>query len=273
MKQFAIYSKYLNAPIYKLYSYERLRYTGDWQSILHSHSYMEILFITDGEGTFKTPEKETHIRKGEIIIINPTSLHTLLSHPTNHLEYAAFSIENTVFMHEKYDKQQDVFIYDFSRDFEELFDVLRVIEREESERRQFWQLAINNETNKLMLFILRNTSLESHLYTPEEKSGPLLAIHRYLTSRYQEDITLEKLSEIFFLNKYYIAHAFKERYGKSIITLLKEIRCNEAEELLKSTDLSISEVATQVGFNSVSYFSSTYKKIKGETPQQTKKTF
>ena len=82
---------------------------------------------------------------------------------------------------------------------------------------------------------------------------------------------MTKLSEIFYLNKYYISHAFKAKYGKSIISELIEIRCNEAEHLLKSTNLSIGDVAVAVGFNSVAHFSNKYKKIKGETPEQTKK--
>jgi transcriptional regulator GlxA family with amidase domain len=75
------------------------------------------------------------------------------------------------------------------------------------------------------------------------------------------------------LNKYYIAHAFQKKYGVSIVKFLNTVRCNEAKKLLETTDLSITEIAISVGFNSSSHFTETYKKIIGETPAQTRKRF
>lgn len=271
MKQFTIFSNALGVYNYTLLAYERSRYMGDWKSILHSHSYMEILFISDGEGFLRIPGKDTHIHKGMIVIINPLTLHTEISHWSNNLEYACFSIGNIIFQQEK-TEHKDVFFFDFSREFETLFDVLRVIEREEVEKKPFWEFAVRNEVNKFLLYILRNTSLISQPYDSNEKPDVISNIHLYLTSRFQDEITLDKLSEIFYLNKYYISHAFKAKYGKSIIAELIEIRCNEAEHLLKSTNMSIGDISANVGFNSVAHFSNTYKKIKGQTPEQAKKS-
>ena len=79
------------------------------------------------------------------------------------------------------------------------------------------------------------------------------------------------LSEHFYLNKFYLAHAFKKKYGVTIMRYLNELRCAEAKRLLESTDLSITQIAICVGYNSSSHFSDSYKKIMGEAPAYTRK--
>jgi len=272
MKQFTIFSNALGFRNYQLWAYERMRYVGDWKSCIHNHSYMEIFFFTDGEGILRTVTKDFSVKKGMVAIVNPLSLHTEISHPVNALEYAVFSINGIYFKQDNNSEEnKEVFIFDYSDDFEKLFDILRIIEREEVEKKMYWQFAVLNEVDKFLLFILRNSSITTHPYDSGKKTDAISNIHLYLTSRYQDEITLEKISKLFYLNKYYISHAFKEKYGKTVFQELMEIRCTEAEHLLNSTNLSISEVAIGVGFNSVSYFSKTYKKIKHETPEQTRK--
>ena len=151
--------------------------------------------------------------------------------------------------------------------------VLEVIEREYVEQAPFWQNAIINEFNNFILFLLRNTQLITLPFDSSAKPNSLSQIHLYLRSRYQENITLDKLARLFFLNKYYIAHAFQKKYSVSIVKFLNMVRCNEAKKLLETTDLSITEIAISVGFNSSSHFTETYKKIIDETPAQTRKRF
>ena len=148
-----------------------------------------------------------------------------------------------------------------------------MIEREYVTKSPFWQYAILNEFNSLMLFLLRNTQLVTLPFDSSAKPNSLSQIHLYLRSRYQENITLDKLSKLFFLNKYYIAHAFLKKYGVSIIKFLNTVRCTEAKKLLEETNMSITQIAISVGYNSSSHFTESYKKIIGETPAQTRKRF
>jgi len=141
------------------------------------------------------------------------------------------------------------------------------------QKRPFWKNAIMNEFNKFMVFILRKKQLLSLPFHSSEQPNTISNIHNFLTSNYQDDITLDKIANLFFLNKYYLAHAYKKKYGVSIIKDLNIIRCNEAKTLLKTTNLPISEIALSVGYNSISHFSGTYKDIIKETPQKTRSNF
>ena len=179
-------------------------------------------------------------------------------------------IKNFTFFKNNQESQKQLFIFDLSNDFEFLFDVIRVIEDEEMQKRPFWQNAIMNEFNKFMVFVLRKNRLISIPNESKVNPNTMGTIHTFLTSQYQEEITLDKLADFFFLNKYYLAHAYKKKYGISIMKDLNIIRCNEAKTLLKTTNLPISEIALSVGFNSISHFSSTYKSIMNESPQKTR---
>ena len=149
--------------------------------------------------------------------------------------------------------------------------MLAVIEREYMEKRPFWQHAISTEFNRFMLFLVRNTQLITVPFDSSAKPNLPSRIQEVLQSRYQENITLETLSEHFYLNKYYLAHAFKKKYGVTIMRYLNELRCLEAKKLLETTDLSITQIAICVGYNSSSHFSDSYKKIIGEAPAHTRK--
>jgi len=64
----------------------------------------------------------------------------------------------------------------------------------------------------------------------------------------------------------YFSRCFYRITGKSFKEYLNLTRINRAEKAILTTDKSVTEIAGDCGFNSVSYFISTYKKLKGVTP-------
>ena len=251
--------------------YDRAEYCEDWKSYEHMHSFTEIFFITDGEGVFHTSEADTPIRKGMIIINTPSVRHTEYSSETHPLSYALFAVDDLTFAMQN--SPAKTFFFDFLSNYDYLFHILAVIEHEYAEQPPLWQNAVLNEFNKLMLFLLRNTQLVTLPFDSSAKPNSLSQIHQFLRSRYPENITLDRIAELYFLNKYYLAHAFQKKYGVPIMKFLNQVRCKEAKTLLETTDLSITEIAISVGYNSSSHFSESYKKIIGETPAQTRKRF
>lgn len=271
MRQFSIPPNQLNnVKTYKLRSYERTEYSKSWKSYEHMHSHTEIFFITNGEGIFHTKEADTPIRRGMIVINTPSVPHTEYSSEARPLSYACFSVDNLSFSLPETSKQK-TFFFDFSTHFDWLFHILAVIEYEQAEKPPFWQLSIVNAFNDFMLFLLRNTQLVALPFDSSVKPNLPSRIQAYLQANYQDNITLDKLSEDFFLNKYYIVHAFKKKYGVSIMQYLNQLRCTDAKRLLENTDLSITEIAISVGYNSSSHFTESYKKIIGEAPTATRK--
>ena len=75
------------------------------------------------------------------------------------------------------------------------------------------------------------------------------------------------------MNKYYLVHAFKEYKGMSPINYLIDRRIQEAQYLLETSNYSIAKIAQAVGFSSQSYFSQVFRKEKGVSPNQYRKSY
>lgn len=99
---------------------------------------------------------------------------------------------------------------------------------------------------------------------------PVQQIHEYLSSNFSEKISLDELAKNFYISKYALCRGFRQEYDEGLWDFLKRIRMEHAQLLLTTTDLKIYEVAEQCGFSDSNYFSSTYKKFYGHTPQQEK---
>lgn len=112
---------------------------------------------------------------------------------------------------------------------------------------------------------------ESSLSWPEADSPEAdMAVERiknYIDDHYQERITRDNIGDIAYYNTAYLAKLFKKRYGKSLGSYILDCRMERAKEMLQTTDLSVSEVALEIGYDNFSYFSRLFKKKTGFAPK------
>lgn len=87
----------------------------------------------------------------------------------------------------------------------------------------------------------------------------------YIKQHYKKDISLEEVSRKADMSLYYFSKLFKNVVGENFIDYLTRIRIEAAKELLYS-DMSIKEVALEVGYRDSNYFSRLFKKCVGITP-------
>jgi two-component system, response regulator YesN len=94
----------------------------------------------------------------------------------------------------------------------------------------------------------------------------------YVQKHYQDSsLTLERMAVELHVTTVYLSRMMKQELGISYIGLLTKMRINKAVDLLKTTDMSIREIADQVGYESQHYFSTTFKKLVGVSPKRFKK--
>lgn len=120
-----------------------------------------------------------------------------------------------------------------------------------------------------------NIKLQKWIYALIDKVQSRQAGHaqadkmkEYIFKHYQEDITLQILSEEFGLTAGYISEIFKEAGDKNFHEFLTEVRIGKAIELLKDKRKKISEIAEQIGYHDTNYFFKVFKKTTGMTPKQ-----
>ena len=100
------------------------------------------------------------------------------------------------------------------------------------------------------------------------KSKMMGEVLRYINQHYCEDITLQQIAGIFFVNIGYLSRRFKEEVGESYISYVTRRRMERAKLLLEDKSLSISEIAAQLSYKDINYFSSLFKKTTGVSPQK-----
>ena len=95
-------------------------------------------------------------------------------------------------------------------------------------------------------------------------------ILEYINSNINKEITIDELSTMFFFNKTYIMKRFKREIGITIHSYINNIRVYNSLLDFKNDNYILS-IALKHGFNSLEYFSETFKKIIGVSPQIYKK--
>ena len=95
----------------------------------------------------------------------------------------------------------------------------------------------------------------------------MIEIMNYVQANYI-DITLDDLAEKFFLSKPYLSKYIKEKSGMTFGDLVKKIRMKKAKALLKSSNMTVENIAMTVGYQNVEHFNRLFKKAYDMTPMQ-----
>lgn len=97
-------------------------------------------------------------------------------------------------------------------------------------------------------------------------------IKAYIETHYFEDLSLNDMSQKFYINKSYLSALFKKRIGQTFVDYLTSVRINKASELLSNNrKYKVYEIAKLVGYTDEKYFSKLFKKIKGMNPEEYRK--
>ena len=105
----------------------------------------------------------------------------------------------------------------------------------------------------------------------DKSPSELNSILKYLSESHG-DITLDKIAFRLGRSRSYVSHLFKKKTGKSIRAYSNDLKLFFAQNLLKSGDMSVTEIALETGFEDTSYFIRLFREKYGVTPHKYKKT-
>ncbi len=94
----------------------------------------------------------------------------------------------------------------------------------------------------------------------------LLDVRRYIEQHHTEKLTLDSLSERFFISKYHLLREYQRLFGSSIINDLNTKRLSHAKSLLRFSNESVENIALACGFQNASYFIKVFKRYENLTP-------
>lgn len=246
---------------------------------LHTHDYYEFYFFLEGDVSIQIGEKLFPVRHGDIMLIPPHHSHcTIIRNKETPYRRYVFWISQEYCNHLLQSSPDYAYImqyvatekhYIFHTDqvaFNAIQSkILRLLEELRTEK--FGREAqISICVNDLVLNVNR---LAHELNTPKRKYTEhrlYRQLEEYIEEHLEEDLSLEKLSDIFFTSKYHIAHVFKDNIGLSIHQYITKKRLNLCQEAI-SGGMSITDAYHRFGFGDYSSFYRAFKKEYGISPK------
>jgi AraC-like DNA-binding protein len=95
-------------------------------------------------------------------------------------------------------------------------------------------------------------------------------VFSYINENFTQSLTLEELADYAGFSKFHFSRLFKQFTNMALYDYLNQKRISEAELLLLNPNMTVTEVAMQAGFNSISSFNRVFKASKNCTPTQYK---
>ena len=108
---------------------------------------------------------------------------------------------------------------------------------------------------------------------PEDVLGHLRRARDLVDRDYAQPLDLERLAAAAGLSKFHFLRLFKATYGLTPAEYLSQRRIERAQDLLRATNLTVTEVCHAVGFSSLGSFSSRFRSLVGESPSEFQKRY
>ncbi|MCR6514855.1 MAG: AraC family transcriptional regulator [Clostridium chrysemydis] len=255
---------------------------------LHWHDEMEIVYIHSGTGKIHVDLKEYYVKPNDLIFISPTSLHYMSSSSTEELKYEAIVFDLSMFLSSKLDSSSSIFIKSLINDkilypiinsdnfknYNLLLEYILKISSEFKSKDYSYQLKIKGYFFLLFSILFEDNIISNNKSSVinNEKLEKIKSVIMYIKNNYNNPIKIKDLAKISGYSEYYFIRFFKNQTGKTATNFINSIRIEKAINLLKSTNLSITDIGFETGFSDVSYFIKIFKSFTGSSPASYRKS-
>ncbi len=257
----------------------------------HMHETSELLFMLEGERYWLIEQDIYHLKPGMAILINRNQLHQgnmidknatfrrFLLYLDEPVLESYFSLPEAPGIRGFGDNYWGVAEY-IPEDWQKSLTIFEMLKQELDRNDSSGNTMAVLLTVQLMTLFARNRrKQENILYrNPNPERSIHAGIHQtvheiaiYLQNHSGEPCSLDDVAAHFFISRSYLTRIFKSVTGFTVTEYLMICRVRKAKMLLDKTDLNITEISTQIGFGSISYFERIFKRMTDLTPLQYRK--
>lgn len=264
----------------------------------HWHDEIEILYFSGGEFRLEINMEPFYIHSECLYFINPGELHSIITETSGSLGEDAIVFSPGILSFDSYDAAQmqllsplqngkirfPRFLMPDHPAFAPIYDAFKDIMQSFGTSGQdisHCDGAVTDDlTNQLYIksSLLRILAVLSshHLFSPMEKGHDkrvegIKKTLTYIRENYKEKIYIRDLAKEVCMNEQYFCRFFKKAIGRSPIEYLNEYRIKQSLRLLEETDLSITEICLECGYNNLGNFLREFRKYTDTTPLQYRK--
>lgn len=266
-------------------------FSSGYKGLYHYHTYLEIIFVLEGQAIHKVENEKINIKKGDIFFIGQNINHSITVPEDGIIRYASFAflpeiIDSNLSM-QKLNKGLNYFLV------EPFYCKPRSAFKIKVEGESFIRLAIlafniihsfnqnfpkqSDQTFDLfkafikMLYDEYKSIMGDSVKTSSKDEKLFWAAIMEVEKKLTEKFTLDELAKEVGVGRTKLAQVFKEHQGESVMTYAKRRRVEKAAEFLQNTDMPIVDVAFESGFHDLSYFNRAFKKTYKKSPSSYRK--
>lgn len=227
----------------------------------HMHRHPELIHVKAGEVCVEAGEEAESVREGEYALILPNCIHSYSTPMHSVVDVCIFSQDYAAsFFHELRGKKADRARF-LCRD-----SISRLVGQElfvTGAAPEFYLM-------KSLVYAVLSEYYRQVVFTTLETKNELLIeqIIRYVDDNYTENITLKGMAEALGYEPHYISRYFHSRIHMNFAKYVNWYRVNMATELLRNTELPVTEIAMKSGFQSIRNFNRVYREFTGNTPSE-----
>ena len=245
---------------------------------LHKHNdRCEILFVYDGNSKYMVGDHLFPVRKGTLIINNSDMLHEDILDEGDTVCHYGISMDGLQLegLPKNHLIADDVCpIIPAGPDEELLCCLFRTIyDLMTADRPGAEDLCHHLMMTVVTLVLQLVQASDAPRIESGDISSMILEVKQYLNDNYMNNLSLQSVSDRFFISPYHQAHFFKENTGYSLMNFVNRRRIGEAQTLLIKTNNPITEIAGQVGFSNLNSFNIQFQKQVGMSPRQYRKIY
>ena len=251
---------------------------GPFTTFLHIHNEIEVLCILSGNSTIQIAENRFKAKKGDVFFINPLEAHSVIVDKGEAYCHKCICFDSSLIVDNSLSKglvlgeksiENKINLED--NDLSSL--LLLLLKLYETVEAQSETLLFDTSAliSTIFSLLIKNNKIHSHPYK-DKTSRFCIDVIEYLSNNYSENLTSSKVAEDLFYNNSYFCRLFKANFGVKFSEYLGLYRISVSKKLLKNTNKKIIDIATECGFNSMTYFSKYFNKMEGISPIKYRKS-
>ena len=244
------------------------------KACVNSSDEFEIVYVLQGSGKYVVENREYDLSPRTAFFTLPSEFHGMLQDSPSNVErfrvrFSRGSVSDDALdmLLLRFDERADRAISSNSSELSLIlasaFERFEIADSLDDKAKGVYLRALLEE-----IAVLLSSSVPKPISTKEDELGE--KVLRYLNGNINKNISLDKLAGRFFVSKYYLCRAFKQRTGVSVHNYINYKRIMHAKELIESGETA-SRAADSVGFGDYSAFYRAYVRILGKAPGSNKR--
>ena len=254
-----------------------------FQIPVHWHDELEIIYVKSGFLTVNISGENYIGKPGDAVVVSPGNLHVMGSQ-TGPVDYFTFLFPLKYIAFRTDDMLDDKLIEPLNCGHLMISPEIKDTVKEQCEQLAgVYAAEIDESESKITVQIKKKIILLQFIhelwkkgFIVENDTTGRNTVEKemvsYIQQNYTGKILLREFGEQFHLSEKYISRYFKEHFHITLSQYVTYLRLEHAKQMLQETDISVTEVAMQSGYQNISYFIRSFKKTYGVSPLKYRKS-